>query len=161
MTRSISQWQDAANTMTGANVTPTIDSQHKPILVLDFDGTVHSYEKGWQGGLIYGTVVPGFFVWALQAKKYFTLVIYSSRSGSHKTRQPMEDFLKVHLQAWKWDCLEHGPEPDLHFEDFTFSPFKPPAFATIDDRAITFNGDWNDPNLDPKLLLEFKSWVQK
>lgn len=163
--QSMSQWDDAnKNTTTVTGHNPTIDSQRKPILVLDFDGVIHSYEKGWQGGEIYGTVVEGFFAWAMEAKKYFDLHIYSSRSGSHKTRQPMQDWLAVHLDAWKWDRIEHGydeAQPDLTMKDFTFVSFKPPAFVTIDDRAITFDGFWNHPKYYPETLLKFKSWVQK
>lgn len=135
---------------------PTIDSWTKPNLVIDFDGVVHSYENGWQGGEIYGTPVPGFFEWAQDAKQYFNLVIYSSRSGSHKTRQPMEDWFKVHLTSWTWDNLT----TNLKFEDFTFAMHKVPTFVSIDDRAITFKGDWSDPRLNPQELLKFKPWNQ-
>lgn len=142
---------------TVTNLNPTINSPQKPNLVIDFDGVIHSYERGWQGGEIYGSIVPGFFEWAEKAKEYFTLMIYSSRSGSHKTRQPMEDFIHVQLQAWKWDHMDSN----LIFKDFIFAQYKPPAFLTIDDRAITFNGKWNDPKFSPQALLAFKPWMQK
>jgi hypothetical protein len=137
---------------------PTIDSW-KPTLCLDFDGVIHLYSRGWQNGEIYDEVVPGFFEWALEAKNYFSLTIYSSRSSSHKTRQPMEDWLQVQLQGWIWDYeKEHGILPDLIFKDFTFIPYKPAAFLTIDDRAITFKGNWNIPELNPETLSKFKPW---
>jgi hypothetical protein len=138
---------------------PTIDSW-RPNLAIDFDGVIHSYENGWQGGIIYGTIVPGFFEWAVKAKKLFTLVIYSSRSGSHKMRQPMEDFIKVQLQGWLWDEEKEGRKQTLSFHDFTFASYKLPTFLTIDDRAITFKGDWYASELDPERLVKFKPWNQ-
>jgi len=111
----------------------------KPILCLDFDGVIHSYEKGWQDGEIYGTPTAGFEEWALQAYPHFRLVIYSSRSKEGS--QPMKNWM-----------LRHGLNPDL----FEFAHEKPAAFLTIDDRALTFQGRWED--FDPALLLMFRPW---
>jgi hypothetical protein len=152
------EWPEP-NTVVSTNL--TINSQpprQKPNLVIDFDGVIHSYSKGWQGGDIYGEIVPGFFEWAERAKKDFTLIIYSSRSGAHKTRQPMEDWLSVQLQGFLWDQQALGITSGLTFKDFQFATTKPPAFVTIDDRAITFNGNWGDAKFSPENLLTFKPW---
>lgn len=112
----------------------------KPILCLDFDGVIHSYERGWQGGEIYGTVTPGFWEWANKAQELFKLVVYSSRSkdGAGKMRDWLVD------QGW----------PDVI--ELEFANEKPPAYLTVDDRCVRFDGDWS--KLDPSALLAFKPW---
>lgn len=117
----------------------------KPILCVDFDGVIHSYERGWQDGVIYGTSTPGFKEWLSEAQELFRVVVYSSRS---KTQEGIDA-----MQAW-WE--EHiGPHPD----SVEFAYEKPPAFLTIDDRTICFEGDWS--KLNPKRLREFQPWMNR
>jgi len=113
----------------------------KPILCLDFDGVIHSYERGWQDGEIYGTPTPGFREWAARAYGLFTLVIYSSRSKDPGGIFAIKEWMSI-----------HNVDQTL----FEFAHEKPPAFLTIDDRALTFQGRWEE--FDPALLLMFKPW---
>lgn len=133
------------------------DAVRKPILCIDFDGVIHSYDRGWQDGVIYGTVVPGFFEWAERAQENFTLVVYSSRSTSVEGLAAMQKWMSEQLGEWS---AENGrpSRPSIYYE---FAHKKPPAFLTIDDRAILFNGDWASPQYDPALLLQFKPWMTK
>lgn len=126
----------------------------KPILCIDFDGVIHSYDKGWQNGVIYGTVTPGFFDWAQEAAALFRLVVYSSRSKTPEGVAAMQDWLAEQMVLWMVDKNLSGP---VNFSDsFEFASEKPPAFLTIDDRAVTFTGDWSA--IPPTVLRTFKPW---
>jgi hypothetical protein len=125
----------------------------KPILCIDFDGVIHSYEKGWQDGSIYGTITPGFWDWAIAASRFFQLVVYSSRSKDVGQIEKMKWWM---ADQWvKSPNFTAAMNPMPHFE---FAHDKPPAFLTIDDRAILFDGNWSDPCLAPELLIHFKPW---
>jgi hypothetical protein len=126
--------------------------RQRPTLCLDFDGVVHSYERGWRDGMIYGKPTKGFFEWAEEMRGHFILTIFSSRSDSHKNIKPMQDWLGVHLWDWKQD----HPQSTLNIRDFRFPMRKPAAFITIDDRALTFNGKWDE--FTAERLLGFKTW---
>lgn len=117
----------------------------KPILCLDFDGVIHSYERGWCDGQIYGTVTPGFFEWLEIARRYFRVVVYSSRSKDETGIQAMKLFLARN---------NGGIVPPVEF-----AHEKPPAFLTIDDRALCFSGRWDD--YDPAAMRQFKPWMQR
>lgn len=116
----------------------------RKILCLDFDGVIHRYSKGWQGGEIYDPPVDGFKEWAAEAMKHFRLVVYSSRSKDPSNTADMRAWMYVH---------------GIDAHQFEFASEKPPAFLTIDDRALTFTGDWGDYPM--KWLLAFKPWNMK
>jgi hypothetical protein len=125
----------------------------KPILCLDFDGVIHSYNSPWTNDTeIADDVTSGFFEWAERASRIFRLVIYSSRSKNPEAVMAMEDWL---FKQWgKWE-----PVKGMKFKntiEFEFAHEKPAAFLTIDDRALTFHGDWSE--FDPEKLISFRPW---
>lgn len=117
---------------------------------------MHSYEKGWQDGTIYGEVTPGFFEWVEEARHHFELVIYSSRSKDEAGIVAMTMWLHEKRNAWiKAGGQRHPTEPLT----FKFADKKPAAWLTIDDRCICFEGRWDW--LRPEVLLRFKPWNAK
>ena len=123
-----------------------------PILCLDFNGVIHDYKHGWKDGSIYGDVTPGFFDWAEQAAKFFTLVIHSSRAKTPDGRNA--------IFAWLAEQAQTAEQMSL-IGLFDIHSDKPPAFATINDRAIRFNGDWSAPEVYPPEIRAFKPWMSK
>lgn len=119
---------------------------NRQTLCIDFDGVIHSYEHGWKDGSIYGHIVPGFEDWAHEVAKEFDLVIYSSRSKTPSGRSAMKRWLHSH---WK------GPP----IPKFEYASTKPPAWLTIDDRCIRFQGRWEWIRLE--VLKEFRPWNDK
>lgn len=120
-------------------------------LCIDFDGVIHRYSAGWQNGLIYDEATEGFFEWAERTARFFRLVIYSSRSKDPQMRAAMEAWMKVQQGEWE---RESGRK---FLPVFEFAHEKPAAWLTIDDRALTFRGDWLD--FEPENLLRFKPWT--
>lgn len=123
------------------------DPKFMPTICIDFDGVIHSYERGWQDGTIYGTVTVGFFEWASRAQHVFKLVVYSSRSSTESGRLAMGSWLAKQMRTWYGEPIE-----------LTIASEKPPAWLTIDDRCIRFNGDWSEPLLSPDIMRAFTPW---
>lgn len=121
---------------------------NKPILCVDFDGVIHSYTSGWQGAdTVSDPPVPGALQWLKRASEWWDVQIYSSRSSQPNGPEAMAAWLAA------WSATE-GVSLTVSFPEQ-----KPPAFLTIDDRAVCFEGVWAD--LDPKSLLGFKPWNKR
>ncbi len=124
----------------------------KPILCLDFDGVCHSYTSGWQGAtIIPDPAVPGLFEFLEQAAKFFDIQVYSTRSKTSEGRDAMCLWFYNQRHIWR----EQGgmTETDAPLT-ISFPDEKPPAFVTLDDRALTFTGTWPDV----EMLRTFKTW---
>jgi hypothetical protein len=129
----------------------------KPILCVDFDGVIHSYTRKWENEYtIPDPPVPGALEWLCQASKLFTVTIYSSRSKSIDGINAMREYIAVCALDYFGDIgfVEKEFMPSL-----VFAHEKPAAFLTIDDRAICFEGDFND--IPPARLLDFKPWNKR
>lgn len=93
-------------------------------LCVDFDGVIHAYSKGWQGGELYDGLTPNAAASLRQLSKHFKLVCCTARHNLDDVRVYLRDHGILGL-----------------FEDVTNR--KPMAAAYIDDRAIKFDGDWD------------------
>lgn len=143
-------------------------------LCLDFDGVIHSYSSGWKGTrVVPDPPVEGALEFLANAVNSWDVCILSSRSSHFGGRRAMKqwlikqyvesaptfestpDWLQQHIFAFA------DPWPDQVAFDMKqlvnkikFPKYKPPAFVTIDDRAVTFKGTF--PSLDK--LDNFKPW---
>jgi hypothetical protein len=125
----------------------------RPILCIDFDGVIHSYESGWHGAdVVSDGPVPGAMEFLKEATKHFVVHVYSSRSGQKGGLAAME-------QAIEWWMVEAfgATEAQQIVDSLVFAHEKPAAFVTIDDRAIRFEGTF-PPMAD---LIAFKPWNKK
>ena len=126
---------------------------NKPILCLDFDGVCHSYTSGWKGAdVIPDPHVPGLFEFLEDACKIFDIQVFSSRSNQPGGRDAMALWFVKERKRWRQSGGQGAEILEISFPDE-----KPPAFVTIDDRAITFTGDW--PAVEQ--LRWFKPWNKR
>lgn len=132
----------------------------RPILCLDFDGVIHSYTSGWQGaGRCDDRPVPGTYEFLCEAVRHFRVMIYSSRSRSLAGRRAMKAYMRFRFPGMAVQYTPDGPRWVPVWKLVEFPWFKPSASVTIDDRALTFTGDWRD--FPPTGLLHFKPWNKR
>lgn len=158
----------------------------KPILVLDFDGVIHSYSSGWKGAAnIPDPPVPGALEFIVKALDRFDVHILSSRSHQWGGRKAMKRWLRDALmyqggcdpQGGQFDfqipewwanfiCAHSAMEPwphetrnaaNLVVKLVKWPTRKPAALYSIDDRGHQFDGTW--PALDA--ISAFKPWNKR
>lgn len=119
------------------------NSAHRPIILLDLNGTVHAYTRGWQGEVpLYDPPTEGFREWAEAAQKEFRIVI--APAHMHTPR----DFRRIK----KW-FRRH----DLDHLELELAAEIPRGLrCKIDDRALAFTGTWADFPLER--LRNFRTW---
>jgi hypothetical protein len=144
----------------------------KPILCLDFDGVLHSYASGWKGAReIPDPPVLGAMAFLVAALGQFEVAIHSSRARYWGGRSAMKEWLIDHMMGHFWEKYGRSEMGDCGFtavdvdetlrsevgsliSRISFPRWKPAAFVTLDDRSVTFTGEWPDLTA----LLAFKPW---
>lgn len=148
------------------------------IVLLDFDGVLHSYRSGWQGPrCIPDPPVPGMLEWLmrflwdnctppdrlcamapdmpfqeLSRTERSEVMIFSSRSKHWGGRKAMRAWMVEHGFDHAWFAGMPGDG------GIKFPLKKPPAFVTIDDRAICFNGT---PRGLTEQIQNFTPWMKR
>ena len=122
---------------------------NKRILVVDFDGVLHSYTSGWKGAnVVSDPPVPGAMQFLIDASRDFEVHIFSSRSHQEGGRVAMADWLALGLcghcrdtvtSQWQGDTVTFCPRGFRSLK-LHFPTIKPPAHLSIDDRGWQFNG---------------------
>lgn len=128
---------------------------YRPILCLDFDGTMTIYQAGWEGAtIISDPPVDGLFEALYLYAEHFEIYIFSSRSGFEGAIDAMRNWVcEWHDKYIESLDEEEKPTRDL-INEIVYAEEKPPAFVSLDDRVITFVGLW--PPVHE--LLNFKPW---
>ena len=154
----------------------------KPTLCLDFDGVIHSYRRGWQEGRIYDEPPAGTGEMLLRYLAIYSVAIFSSRSKNLRLRWAMKRYVGKIIEdaafgyadladaAWAavsgkpadWRPWTAGDVQEQAREiaaAIRYPWFKPAATVTIDDRALTFTGNWAD--FTPEKLRTFQPWCAR
>ncbi len=104
---------------------------------VDFDGVCHTYSLGWNGGEIYGELVPGTAHALRMLMGTFTMFIHTARSDLAAVATWLEAKIGI-------PCVADDPAPRREFWDITdvilVSRNKYPAVAYVDDRGVRFVG---------------------
>lgn len=117
------------------------------VLAIDFDGVLHSYSNGWQDGKPYDVPVNGAKEALTELKNEgYHIMIYTTRCNHDLLNedvdraQDVEDYLKKH---------------DIPYDQIYTGNGKPKFTVTVDDRALSFRGNWNETL---QQIKSFKTW---
>lgn len=97
---------------------------NRKTVAIDFDGVLHVFDRGWQGGEIYGELIDGAWCAIASLSRCYRLVVHTTRLN--------------HVAVW--DALDRWGISE-YISDVV--NVKPIAVAYIDDRAVPFTGDWD------------------
>ena len=97
---------------------------------VDFDGVIHTCDKGYCGGVIYGDPIEGSLDSIKMLSEKYDVVVHSARARHDK---PLVNGKTGKELIWEW-LDAHGFSS--YIKEVT--EIKPRAFIYIDDKAIRF-----------------------
>lgn len=118
----------------------------RPTIAVDIDGVIADYSAGWQGEGIIGAPLPG-------AKKFLERLREAGWEIIIHTTRGTDEVAEY--------CKEHGLVYDQINDNANLrgrNPGKPIASVYLDDRAVKFNGDYDQAF---KEIINFDLWYSK
>ena len=104
-------------------------------LSIDFDGVIHTFDKGYHDGTCYGDPMPGALEAVRALSKKYRIVVYTAKAKASRPLVNGKTGIEL-VEEW----LERHGIRDCVAE---ITAEKPRAFLYIDDNAYRF-GNWND-----------------
>jgi D-sedoheptulose 7-phosphate isomerase len=114
---------------------PGMENQHDNIGV-DFDGVVHTFDKGWHDGTCYGAPIEGALEAIKTLSKSFNVIIFSAKV---RPDRPLVGGQTGYELVDEW-LQKHGVRD--YVSEITHE--KPRAKFYIDDKAIEFSNNWKE-----------------
>tara|TARA_A100001515_G_scaffold134538_1_gene124740 strand:- start:219 stop:608 length:390 start_codon:yes stop_codon:yes gene_type:complete len=103
-------------------------------LAIDFDGVVHTFDKGWHDGTCYGQPIEGSLDAIRTLSSKYKIIIFSAKV---RPDRPLVDGKTGHDLVKEW-LTKH--DVMKYVSDITHE--KPRAEFYIDDKAIEFRNNW-------------------
>lgn len=117
------------------NVPPGFEEELHNIAI-DFDGVVHTFDKGWHDGTCYGEPIEGSLEAIELLSRRYNIIIFSAKV---RPDRPLVNGKtgKELVQEWlqKYNVMQY-------VDDITHE--KPRAQFYIDDKAIRFENNWKE-----------------
>jgi hypothetical protein len=109
-------------------------------IAIDFDGVVHAYSRGWQGGALYDPPVPGAIEALQRLIKTEPTFIFTAREDL----RAVATWLSDHGVPTVVDGVLNQPHFWNGRGEVLVTNRKLPARVYVDDRALLFTGNWVD-----------------
>lgn len=112
-------------------------------VALDFDGVIHRYSRGWQGGKIYDPPMPGAIEAIKETQEVEAVVVFTARTDLDAVCAWLSARGIECVTQDEWDAErpaeEHGSAFWNEKERVLVTNRKPAARVYLDDRAVKFD----------------------
>ena len=120
--------------MSNLSVPPGFEDQLNNIAI-DFDGVIHTFDRGWNDGTCYGDPIPGAIEAIKKLSLKYNIIIFTAKAKSNRPLVNGKTGIEL-VKEWlsKYDLIDCVAE---------ITSEKPHANIYIDDRGYRFN-NWTD-----------------
>lgn len=127
-------------------------------VAIDFDGVIHKYSRGWQGGKIYDPPMPGAIEAVKEIMEVESVVVFTARTDLEAVCAWLTSYGVecVSYDDWQWS-LPSERRGSVFWDDKSrvlVTNRKPAARVYLDDRAVKFGaGGWDQALQDMELTI--------